>query len=147
MNLYIAVALLAVTAAATEAQKPVPAASGGVCPGAFVLAGQAAMTPFAPNRFSWFKSKHKLHDIDYKQIRPLDESKPRDRDVCQRIRNAFAGTVLGAWSTRPVFYRAQNYFIAVFVDGRDPAREKLFHPQVYVFDSQLKYVASVAPKL
>lgn len=49
-------------------------------------------------------------------------------------------------STAVTFFDADGYYLAVFVDRRDPKTTLLWHPRVFVFKKQLQLVASIAPR-
>lgn len=73
------------------------------------------MTPFAPNRFQWFKDRYDLHHVDVRSIRPLRSDNPAEARTCERLRAGFKGGYLEWPSTKVTFYRVANYYLAVFV--------------------------------
>lgn len=117
------------------------------CPPTNLVAGNTALTLFAPGRFGWFKDKYGFRSVSFRRIRPLDDRQVKsDADVCATL---LAGVKTGPFAeptTRITFFRADSLYLAVFVDGRDPATATLWHPQVFVFDSKLRFITSVMPK-
>ena len=117
------------------------------CPPTTPIAGETAMKPFAPGRFKWFKDRYHLHDVNYASIRPLGNGQnAHDERVCAALTAQLHGPEFDATTTSRTYFDAGGYYLAVFIDRRDPATTPLWFPHVFVLKKNMELVAVIAPK-